>query len=167
MEIYTRRSEETSHHTAKPMTLKEALEQATKAKPTSAPPQVGEVDTATILAAVHEAWEIANRSIKLVEKEIPSLPEFALAIQLGSTSISINYQRDNHNTTTITMPNAKRTIYHLSTKPELIRVYAMAALTMNTEEVVETITQNEQTGYVTFSLQPYTANSNPQGENQA
>jgi hypothetical protein len=149
------------------MTLKEALEQATKTKPASAPPQVGEVDTATILAAVHEAWEIANRSIRRVEKEIPNLPEFALAIQLGSTSISINYQRDNYNTTTITMPNAKRIIYHLSTKPELIRVYAMAALTMNTEEAVETVTQNEQTGCVTFSLQPYTANANPQGENQA
>jgi hypothetical protein len=148
------------------MTLKEALEQATKTKQASAPPQVGEVDTATILAAVHEAWSIANKSIKRVEKEIPNLPEFSLAIQLGNTAISVNYKRDNYSTTTITMPNAKRVIYHLSTKPELIRVYAMAALTMNTEESIETITNNEQTGCVTFSLQPLTENANPQGENQ-
>jgi hypothetical protein len=149
------------------MTLKEALEQATKTKPTSASLHVGEVDAATILAAVHEAWNITNKSIKRVEKEIPNLPEFALAIQIGNTSISVNYKRDNYSTTTITMPNTKRVIYHLSTKPELIRVYAMAALTMNSEEVIETVTQNEQTGYVTFSLQPYTANANSQGENQA
>ncbi len=148
------------------MTLKEALEQATKTKPASAPHQVGEIDAATILAAVHEAWSIANRSIKRVEKEIPNLPEFSLAIQLGNTSISVNYKRDNYSTTTITMPNTKRVIYHLSTKPELIRVYAMAALTMSTEEVIETVTQNEQTGYVTFSLQPYMANAKPQGDNQ-
>jgi hypothetical protein len=148
------------------MTLKEALEQVVKTKPASAQSHVGEVDAATILAAVHEAWSIANRSIKRVEKEIPNLPEFALAIQLGNTSISVNYKRDSYHTTTITMPNAKRTIYHLSTKPELIRVYAMAALTMNTEEAIETITQNEQTGYVTFSLQPYTTETAQQGENQ-
>ena len=145
------------------MTLQEIIEQAKSQKTpgsqtsaeTSENADLTHLDAsqvAVIIDAVKQAWDIVNKSIKQLSKQVPSVPSFAVSISLDNLSVTAQYNRDYMHQTTIRVDKTKHTINHLSQKPDLVSLYAHHAIVNKKPVYTETIKSDEQSNVAVFTL---------------